>query len=80
MANLGWEDVKLPAPVFEGDTVRARTQILETRDSKSRPAVGLVKFRTTGYNQRGETVITFDRSILVFRRASLPAANGTPTG
>jgi acyl dehydratase len=73
MANLGWENVRLPAPVFEGDTIRARTEILEVRDSKTRPSVGLVKVKTTGYNQRGEVVIEFDRSILAYRRAHRPS-------
>jgi acyl dehydratase len=74
MANLEWTDVKLPAPVFEGDTVRARTEILELRESKSRPNAGIVRFKTTGINQRGETVIEFIRTILCYRRAHLPAA------
>ncbi|MBM4420567.1 MAG: MaoC family dehydratase [Chloroflexi bacterium] len=72
MANLGWEHVKLPSPVFEGDTVRSKTEILEVRPSASRPTVGLVRFRTSGVNQRGETVIEFERSILVYKRAHLP--------
>jgi acyl dehydratase len=72
MANLGWDEVKLPAPVFEGDTIRARTQILEVRQSRSRPALGVVTFRTTGRNQREETVIEFRRSILVYKRGAAP--------
>lgn len=72
MANLGWDEVRLPAPVFEGDTLKARTEILEARESRSRPNVGIVSCKTYGYNQRGETVIEFRRSILVFKRGNAP--------
>lgn len=77
MANLEWTDVKLPAPVFEGDTIRARTTILEVRASKSRHNVGIVRFRSTGINQRNEVVIEFTRTILVYKRAFLPSAPGS---
>jgi acyl dehydratase len=73
MANLEWTDVKLPAPVFEGDTIRARSEILEVRPSASRPTAGIVKLRTVGTNQRSETVIELIRTILVYRREHLPA-------
>ncbi len=52
--NLGWESVKLPVPVFEGDTIYAQSEILEKRESRSRANMGIVRFRTTGMNQRGE--------------------------
>ena len=77
MANLAWDGIRLPAPVFEGDTIYARSEILEARESASRPNVGIVKFKTTGVNQRNETVIEFLRTILVYKRAHLPA---TPRG
>ena len=48
MANLGWDEVRLPNPLFEGDTVYSRSEVLEKRESKSRPNVGIVKVRTTG--------------------------------
>src|SRR3979409_1630176 len=51
MANLGWDEVKLPHPVFEGDTIYSRSEVLDTRESKSRPAVGIVRGKTTGINQ-----------------------------
>jgi acyl dehydratase len=70
--NLGWEGVKLPAPVFEGDTIYARSEILEKRESRSRPAMGVVHLRTTGINQRGETVIKFTRTIMVYKRGEAP--------
>ena len=63
--NLGWREVRLPAPVFAGDTLRAETEILEKRESKSRPGRGIVTVRTRGLNQRDEVVIEFERSIMV---------------
>lgn len=68
-ANLGWDEVRLPAPVFEGDTLRARSTVLETRPSRSRPETGIVRVRTEGYKQDGTVVITFDRAVLVYTRA-----------
>src|SRR5881397_3489977 len=50
MANLGWDEVRLPAPVFEGDTIYSCSEVLETRESKSRPNVGVVTVQSTGYN------------------------------
>ena len=70
--NLGWESVTLPAPVFEGDTIYARSEILEKRESRSRPTMGIVRLRTTGMNQRGETVIEFIRTIMVYKREHVP--------
>ena len=70
--NLGWESVRLPAPVFEGDTIYAHSEILEKRESRSRANMGIVRFRTTGMNQRGETVIEFIRTIMVYRRGHAP--------
>jgi itaconyl-CoA hydratase len=63
--NLGWREVRLPAPVFAGDTLRAETEILSKRESQSRPGQGIVTVRTRGLNQRDEVVIEFERSILV---------------
>ncbi len=71
-ANLGWDEVRLPHPVFEGDTIYSQSEVLETRESRSRPNVGIVTVRTTGYNQRGETVITFRRTIMVYKRGQAP--------
>jgi itaconyl-CoA hydratase len=72
MANLGWDDVRLPHPVFEGDTVYSQSEVLETRESRSRPNVGIVKVKTTGYNQEGTTVITFIRTVMVYKRGHGP--------
>jgi acyl dehydratase len=63
--NLGWREVRLPAPVFAGDTIRAETEILEKRESRSRPGSGVVTVRTRGLNQRDEVVIEFERTVLV---------------
>ena len=71
-ANLGWDEVRLPAPVFEGDTIYSQSEVLEKRDSRSRPNVGIVTVETTGYNQDGRTVITFKRTIMVCRRGHAP--------
>lgn len=72
VANLGWDNVKLPHPVFEGDTIYAETEVLGVRPSGSRPHVGIVRVRTRGFNQDGTTVIDFERSIMVYRRRHLP--------
>jgi itaconyl-CoA hydratase len=63
--NLGWREVKLPAPVFAGDTIHAETEILSKRQSQSRPGQGVVTVRTRGLNQRDEVVIEFERTVLV---------------
>jgi len=73
-ANLGWDEVRLSAPVFEGDTIYSQSEVLELKESSSRPNVGIVKVRTTGYNQEGKTVITFLRSFMVYRQAEAPAS------
>ena len=68
LANLGWNDIKLPHPVFNGDTLYSESEVLETRPSKSRPGQGIVKVRTTGKNQDGAVVCTFERTILIMGR------------
>ena len=72
MANLGWDEVRLPNPLFEGDTVYSRSEVLEKRESKSRPNVGIVRVRTTGFKQDGTVVIEFVRTILVYKRGQAP--------
>jgi itaconyl-CoA hydratase len=74
VANLGWDAVKLTAPVFAGDTLYAESEVLEVRPSKSRPDQGLVRVRTRGFNQRDETVITYERTVLVYSRTGRPRA------
>jgi acyl dehydratase len=70
--NLGWEEVRLPNPVFEGDTIYAESEVLEKRESKSRPHMGIVKVRTTGFNQEGTVVLECRRTILVYKRGQGP--------
>ncbi len=71
-ANLGWDEVRLPAPVYVGDTIYAQSEVLEARPSRSRPDVGIVKLRTTGFKQDGTVVITFLRTVMVYRRGHVP--------
>jgi itaconyl-CoA hydratase len=73
VANLGWDDVRLPHPVFEGDTIYARSEVLETRESKSRPHAGIVRVKTTGVNQDGTLVIEFKRTFMVWKRGHVPS-------
>ncbi len=63
--NLGWREVRLTAPVFAGDTIRAETEVLGKRPSRSRPGFGIVTVRTRGLNQRDEPVIEFERTIML---------------
>ena len=72
MANLAWDEVRLPNPVFEGDTIYSRSEVLEKRESKSRPNVGIVTVKTVGFNQSGKPVCTFKRTVMVFRRGQGP--------
>lgn len=68
IANLGWTDIAMPAPVFNGDTLYAESTVLEKRASKSRPGQGIVSVATRGWKQDGTTVMTFKRSILIPNR------------
>jgi itaconyl-CoA hydratase len=70
--NLGWDEVRMPAPVFEGDTIYAQTEILSARESKSRPHMGLVEIKTTGFKQDGTVVMEFRRAILVYKTGHAP--------
>lgn len=70
--NLGWDEIRLPAPVFEGDTIYSQSEVLEKRLSKSRESVGIVRVATTGFNQDGKVVITFRRTIMLYRRGYGP--------
>jgi len=77
VANLGWDEVKLPNPLFEGDTVYASSEVLDARESKSRPKVGIVRVKTTGANQKGQAVIEFTRTFMVWKRGHVPASGRT---
>jgi itaconyl-CoA hydratase len=73
MANLGWDEVKLPHPVFEGDTIYSQSEVLSKRESKSRSTVGIVTVRSVGFNQDGVVVITYKRTFMVYKRGHAPA-------
>ena len=68
VANLGWTDIQLPVPVFEGDTLEAESTIVEKRESKSRPNEGILTVDTRAYNQDRELVLSYRRRLLVYKR------------
>lgn len=68
VANLGWDEVRFPRPVFHGDTLRIETEVLETRDSRSRPDNGIVTFQHRAFNQNGELVAECKRSALMKKK------------
>ncbi len=68
VANLGWDEVRFPAPLFHGDTVHVTTEVIELRDSKSRPEAGIVTFLHRAFNQRDELVASCKRSGLQRRK------------
>ena len=77
VANLGWDKVKASHPVFVGDTLYAESTVLHKRESKSRPTQGIVTVLTRGLNQDGVEVMSFERTMLIYRRGHSPevAAN-----
>ena len=78
MANLGWDEVRLPNPVFEGDTIYSQSEVLEKRESKSRLNVGIVRFKTTGFNQEGTVVIEYKRTVMIYKRGHVPETIRAP--
>ena len=68
VANLGWDDVRFPKPLFHGDTIRIETEVTELRDSKSRPDNGIVTFEHRAFNQHDELVGVCKRSALMHRK------------
>jgi len=71
-ANLGWDEVRLPNPLFEGETVYSASEVLSARRSQSRPQAGIVTVLTTGYTAEGKVVITFKRTVMVYLRGHGP--------
>jgi acyl dehydratase len=69
IANLAWTEIELPNPVYNGDTIYAQSEILNKRESKSRPYAGIVEARTTGYKADGTVVITYKRTFMVYKRS-----------
>ncbi len=74
VANLGWNNVKATHPVFAGDTLYSESTILSTRESKSRPTQGIVTVLTRGVNQNGVEVMSFERTMLIYKRGHDPSA------
>jgi acyl dehydratase len=70
--NLGWDEIVLPNPVFEGDTIYSQSEVLSKRESKSRPNVGIINVKTVGFNQDGKVVISFKRTLMVYKRGLGP--------
>jgi acyl dehydratase len=68
IANLGWKEIRLTHPLFAGDTLTAESEVLDKRESKSRPNAGIVGVRTRGFNQDGVLVCEFDRTMLIAKR------------
>jgi acyl dehydratase len=69
---LGWDYIKLPNPVFPGDTLYSESEVMSVRESKSRPEQGIVKVRTRGVSQDGLIVIEYERSVMVWKRGHAP--------
>lgn len=78
-ANLSWTDIKLPKPVFVGDTIWVESEILDKRESSSNPTVGIVTMRCRGINQRREVVCEFKRSFMIYRRGAPEAVPSFPS-
>jgi itaconyl-CoA hydratase len=74
LANLGWDRVRMPNPLFEGDTVYSQSEVLSVRDTASHPEAGIVCVRTVGFTSEGTIVISFERTLLVYRRNHGPDA------
>lgn len=69
---LGWDYIKLPNPVFGGDTLYSELEVISRRESKSRPEQGIIKVRTRGINQDGLVVIEYERSVMVWKKGHAP--------
>ena len=77
-ANLAWTDITLPKPVFVDDTLWAESKILDLRESRSNPSVGIVTMPCRGINQRREVVIEYKRTFMVYKRGAPEAAETFP--
>ena len=78
LLNLGWTDIKLTHPVFVGDTLYSESIVTETRESKSRPYAGIITMRTRGLNQDGEEVVSWTRSVMIYKRGAAHDKNYFP--
>ena len=68
IANLGWDKIRLTGPVFVGDTIYAESEVLDVRESKSRPTQGIVTVKTTGKTSNGDVFMTYERTVLIPKR------------
>ncbi|HEX8967999.1 MAG TPA: MaoC family dehydratase [Chloroflexota bacterium] len=76
---LGWDEISLRAPLFEGDTLYSESEVVEIRESRSRPTQGIVKFRSRGIKQDGTVVMEYVRSVMVWKRAHAPNTDSFPS-
>ncbi|WP_180900585.1 MaoC family dehydratase [Martelella soudanensis] len=72
MTNLGWQDVRLPSPAFEGDTIYSESEVVSLRESAKHENAGIMSVKTTGYNQDGEIVIEFVRTVMIYKKGKGP--------
>lgn len=79
LANLGWDEVRLPQPLFEGETVYSASEVLSVRQSRGRPQAGIVTVRTKGFTPEGKVVITFTRTVMVYLRGHGPTQPEPPS-
>jgi itaconyl-CoA hydratase len=75
---LGWDEITLPHPLYPGDTLYSESEVVEKRESRSRPTQGIVKVETRGYNQHGDVVIRYRRSVMVWKREHAPSLDIFP--
>ncbi|MBL0965572.1 MaoC family dehydratase [Blastomonas sp. UPD001] len=73
VANLGWDNIRLTNPLFPGDTLYAESEVIDKRESSSRPEQGIVTVKTIGKNQHGQVVCTFNRTMLIWKRGFGPS-------
>jgi itaconyl-CoA hydratase len=75
VANLGWKNIKLPLPVYAGDTIYATSKILDKRESHSRPSQGIMHVQTNALNQKKELICSYERFFLIYKQGLGPYAN-----
>lgn len=73
MTNLGWSEIRLPAPAYEGDTIYSESTVESLRPSGKHPHAGIMSLRTIGHTQDGTVVIEFRRTVMIYRRGQAPA-------
>jgi acyl dehydratase len=72
MTNLGWSEVRLPAPAYEGDTIYSESQVISLRESSKHSQAGIMALKTTGYTQEGVVVIEFIRTVMIYKAGCVP--------